>query len=686
MKASKIPRSSLYKIAEVSNHTNLGDLYWHKKEYQKAIFHFNKALELIEKEDNDEVMPTHLVNVYKGLYQAYRDSKDYKNALAALEKQVELEASIQKSQNQLEVEELNKKYQTDKQQQEIELLTSQTELAEQKSKNQRNLFMGGMSIMGLALITLFFLFKNKQKTNHRLRELEAAKSKFFANISHEFRTPLTLISGPVAHQLSKGDLTADDKTDLGLIQRNADRLLNLVNQLLDLSKIEAGQRKLMVSNGNLELFLTYLVEPFQYQAKQKGMSLKSSITVPGETWFDKDIVEKVVANLLSNAIKYSKPGGHISFNAKREVKKLTIEVTNENSDISKKELPKLFDRFYQNTTLNQGVGIGLSLIKELVHLSGGRVEAIKPNAETILFKVVLPISKSDFAKDALMDTDGPSEDYAKFREDKILGEDQEGEEYADSDLPVLLAVDDNAEICLFIKNLFKKEYQIIEAKNGEEGINKALDTIPDMIISDIMMPVKDGIHLSHVLKNDERTSHIPIILLTAKSGEENELTGLKAGADSYMVKPFREEKLRVVMERLLATRESIREKLNKQVILKPQEIELTSADAQLLTRIKMVLDDNLTDPQFNTKSFCEQVGLSRMHLHRKLKALTGLSTSEFLRTHRLKTAAKLLDNGEANISEVGYAVGFNQPAYFSTAFKQHFGCSPSEFIKTKKVL
>ena len=686
LKAYGLPESSGRGVHKVTNQINLGDLYWHKKQYQKAIVHFKEALALIEEDGNEESMRMQLLNVYRGLHVAYKDKKDFKSALTALENQMELEAIVQKSQNELEVEELNKKYQTDKQQQEIELLTSQSELAEEKSKNQRNLYMGGMSIMGLALITLFFLFRNKQKTNHRLKELEAAKSKFFANISHEFRTPLTLISGPVTHQLSKDNLTTDDKTDLGLIQRNADRLLNLVNQLLDLSKIEAGQRKLKVSNGNLELLLTYLVEPFQYQAKQKGMLLKSIIEVSGETWFDKDIVEKVVANLLSNAIKYSKPRGHISFGAKREVNKIAIEVINENSDITKKELPRLFDRFYQNTSLNQGVGIGLSLIKELVNLSRGRVEAMKPNKETILFRVVLPISKNDFAKDALMETDEPSEDYAKFREDRILGQDQEVEEYVDSDLPVLLVVDDNAEICLFIKNLFKKEYQIIEAENGEEGINKALDTIPDMIISDIMMPVKDGIHLSHVLKNDERTSHIPIILLTAKSGEENELTGLKAGADSYMVKPFREEKLRVVMERLLATRESIREKFDKQVILKPQEIELTSADAQLLTRIKQVLDNNLTDSHFNSKSFCEQVGLSRMHLHRKLKALTGRSTSEFLRTHRLKTAAKLLENGEANISEVGYAVGFNQPAYFSTAFKQHFGCSPSEFIKTKKVL
>ena len=252
LKASTIPESSKQSIHDISNRINLGDLYSHKKQYKKAIFHFKKAEEQIE---NDDTMPMQLLNVYRGLYGAYRDSKDYRNAMIALERQMELGANVQKSQNELEVEELNKKYQTDKQQQEIELLTSQSELAEQKSKNQRNLFIGSISVMGLAFITLFFLFRNKQKTNQRLRELESAKSKFFANISHEFRTPLTLISGPVAHQLSKKGLSLDDKTDLGLIQRNANRLLKLVNQILDLSKIEAGSRKLRVSRGKMDLFL-----------------------------------------------------------------------------------------------------------------------------------------------------------------------------------------------------------------------------------------------------------------------------------------------------------------------------------------------------------------------------------------------------------------------------------------------
>lgn len=681
LKASSIPEKSSDQTAIAALEANLGDLYVHKKEYDKAISHFKRAIEVLDELNDKRPLGIEYLNTYRGLYEAYRSNKEYENGLVVLEKLVELESEVQKSQNQLEVEELNKKYQTDKQQQEIELLTSQTELAKQKSKNQRNLFIGGMSVMGLALISLFFLFKNKQKTNRRLKELEAAKSKFFANISHEFRTPLTLISGPVAHQLSKDSLSTDDKTDLGLIQRNADRLLNLVNQLLDLSKIEAGHRKLMVSKGDLKLFLGYLIEPFQYQAEQKGMSLEHDVQISGETWFDKEIVEKVVANLLSNAIKYSKKGGQIRFELRQEGTKVKMELTNESSNITEKDLPKLFDRFYQNSSLNPGVGIGLSLIKELVQLCGGTLRASKPNKATVLFQVLLPVTKGAFAKEDLVATDESGENYPQFLENTILEKDPEADDFMDSDLPLLLVIDDNAEICLFIKNLFKKEYRIIEAENGEEGINKALKTIPDMIISDIMMPVKDGIHLSHVLKNDERTSHIPIILLTAKSGEENELKGLKAGADSYMVKPFREEKLRLVMERLLATRESIREKLDKQVILKPQEVELTDADSQLLNRIKQVLDQNLTDPQFNAQSFCEQVGLSRMHLHRKLKALTGRSTSEFLRLHRLKSAAKLLEHGEANIAEVGYAVGFNQPAYFSTAFKQHFGCSPSAYVK-----
>ncbi|MEM9649755.1 MAG: histidine kinase dimerization/phospho-acceptor domain-containing protein, partial [Bacteroidota bacterium] len=361
LKASAIPENSQAGIYDVSNWANLGDLYWHKKEYKKAIFHFKKAAEQIENGAKDDGMPIQLLDVYRGLYNAYKDSKDYKNALVALEKQKELEASIQESQSQLAVEELNKRYQTDKQQQEIELLTSQSALAAQKSENQRNLFIAGISVLGLAFVTLFFLFRNKQRINQRLRELESAKSKFFANISHEFRTPLTLISGPVTHQLSKPNLSAEDKTDLHLIRRNSDRLLNLVDQLLELSRIEVGHRKPMVSKGNMSLFLKYLAEPFQYQAEQKGIRFRSCIDETGEIWFDREIVEKVVGNLLSNGIKHHEGSEPIDFRAKSEDYKISISITNGNVNISKDELPKLFERFYQSNMLNPGVGIGLSL-------------------------------------------------------------------------------------------------------------------------------------------------------------------------------------------------------------------------------------------------------------------------------------------------------------------------------------
>ncbi|SHG29993.1 response regulator [Flagellimonas flava] len=680
LKASAIPENSQVGIHNVSNQTNLGDLYWHKKEYTKAIFHFKKAAEQIENGVENDAMPIQLPNIYRGLYDAYKDSKDYKNALAALEKQKELEASIQKSQNQLEVEELNKKYQTDKQQQEIQLLTSQSALAAQKSENQRNLFIAGISVLGLAFVTLFLLFQNKQKTNQRLRELESAKSKFFANISHEFRTPLTLISGPVAHQLSKPNLSAEDKTDLHLIRRNSDRLLNLVDQLLELSKIEVGHRKLMVSKGNMALFLKYLVEPFQYQAEQNGILLQSSIDETKEVWFDREIVEKTIGNLLSNAIKYHEGPGPIDFKAVLKNQEITISIVNGSNHITKEELPQLFDRFYQSNMLNPGVGIGLSLIKELVQLSKGKIKGFKPDPKTIGFEVTLPTSMAAFAKCDLIHGNEPIENRL-LPELEHLNEDLPTDDFEDPKLPVLLIVDDNTEIRLFIKSLFLKEYQIIEAENGQQAADLAFKLIPDLIISDIMMPIMDGIEFSRVLKSDERTSHIPIILLTAKSGEENELTGLKAGADAYLVKPFKEEKLRIIIQRLMSIRETLREQLNKQVILKPQEIELTDPDNLLLDRIQRVLDRSLTDATFNASSFSEQVGLSRMQLHRKLKALTGFSTSEFLRIQRLKMATKLLKEGNANISEVGYAVGFNQPAYFSTAFKQHFGCSPSEYTK-----
>lgn len=665
-----------------TNYTALGNLYSARKEYGKAVSYFNKTIEIGSGLENNKSEGLNILAAYKGLIATYTKMKDFEAAVVAYEKRTVLEDSIRRYQNHLVVEELEKKYQTEKKEQEIKLLTSQAELEKQKSKNEKSVFIAGILILMLAVIALYILFRNKQKTNDKLRQLEAAKSRFFANISHEFRTPLTLISGPVAHQLSKEQLSPDDKTDLGLIERNANRLLDLVDQLLDLSKIEAGRRKLKLSKGNLDLFLKHLVEPFSYQSARKGLTFKSDIKLLGESWFDRDLVEKIVGNLLSNALKYSDKSGNIDFRAEMINNKVCINVSNENASLTEKELPKLFDRFYQNNSVNQGFGIGLSLVKELSHLSHGEVKADKPSSGTVRFSVTLPISKKAFTDEELALANNLLEESKSEQNTEIILQ-QEEVQTNDESLPLLLIVDDNEEIRLFIRSLLKNDYRILQAENGKEGVEVAFETIPDLIISDIMMPVEDGIYLSNKLKADERTSHIPIVLLTAKSAEEDELVGLKTGADAYMIKPFKEEKLRVVIEKLIASRTAIQEKFSQQVFLKPHEIELTSIDAQLLQRIQQILDDQLTDPSFSAKVFSDQIGLSRMHLHRKLKALTGFSTTEFIRAQRLKLAAQLLKDGGVNISEIGYTVGFNQPAYFSTCFKQYFGCSPSEYVAVK---
>ncbi|WP_435622581.1 response regulator [Flagellimonas sp.] len=660
-------------------HTEIGN-------YNRAKSITDEILELLDTSQQIERLDKYYqleyrADVYEILVSIALGNENYKRAFKLNGEMQEIKDQLTASKDARNIKEVEEQYQNEKKQQEIELLTSQSQLAAQKSKNERNLLVGGLLVLGLAFGTLFFLFRNKQKTNKRLRELEAAKSKFFANISHEFRTPLTLITGPVSHLLSQKDLSADNKTDLGLIQRNANRLLKYVNQILDLSKIEAGSRKLRVSEGDITLFLNHLIEPFQYQAVQKGIKFHANINLKNEAWFDRDIVEKITTNLLSNALKYNRDDGDIAFVAQQKDGEMIIKVTNANHNLTEKELPFLFERFYQNNTIHQGFGIGLSLVQELTSLSHGTVRAFKPNLQTIAFEVILPNERNAFSKNEIVEEVDELPIFDNRNDEDVLQRITTDAELEESASPVLLVVDDNAEIRLFIKTLLKKEYQILEAENGEEGMQIALKSVPDLIISDVMMPVRDGISMSNALKNDERTSHVPIVLLTAKSGEENELTGLKTGADAYIVKPFKEDKLRVVIEKLIATRTAMQEKFGKQSMGTLKGPSLTKVDTKLMERIQQILDVELTNPEFNASYFSEQVGLSRMHLHRKLKALTGFSTSEFIRSQRLKLAATLLKEGHTNIAEIGYAVGFNQPAYFSTAFKQHFGCAPSQYIE-----
>ena len=501
--------------------------------------------------------------------------------------------------------------------------------------------------------------------------MDVFKTTLYTNISHEFRTPLTLITGPIEKQLKNPKLSETDKKELTLVQRNSKRLLNLVNQLLDLSKLETGHLNLSVSQGNLSVFLMQLVKAFKFKAEEKNITFSFKIQTIENAWFDKDVMEKIVTNLLSNAINYAPKNGKIYFDANKQQGEMIMTIVNNGNTINNENIGKLFQRYYRSNKSVDGVGIGLSLVKELTILSHGNIVAHALNKDDIQFTLTLPIERSFFntseiAEATPLNTEETNENFEL--DQKSINQHK----------PLMLIVEDDEDIRIFLNSIFSESYHVIEAINGERGIKKAVKLIPDIIISDIMMPKIDGVELCNTLKHDERTSHIPIILLTAKSGNHNEIKGLKTGADDYMVKPFNSEKLQIKVKNLIELRHQLQQRYSNTLELK--EIATTSVEQQFLNKLKGVLNENITDSTFDSASFSKKMLMSRMQLHRKLKALTGLTTTELIKNERLKLAKKLLQTSDLSISEIGYQIGFNTPSYFIKCLKDTYNCTPLEFI------
>lgn len=528
----------------------------------------------------------------------------------------------------------------------------------------------------LYLIYRYFKFRWKMNTQlqlehaeaERLQNLDEFKTKLYTNISHEFRTPLTLISGPINHLLDKKHVSKEDKKELSLVQNNADRLLYLVNQMMDLSMLDAGHLSLKVSQGNLSILISQLVASFRYQAKKKQLTLNANVIDTNQVWFDPDVVEKIISNLLSNGIKYTQEKGTIWLKTSLQNNYFLITVINTYNYLSHKNLEQLFERFYQGENSAEGVGVGLALVKELVELSHGTIVASTLDDKRIQFSVTLPVSK-----DAFLETELNVKEFISEKKLKDVATEIE------ADANVLLIVDDEPQIRQFISSIFKDEYSIIESKNGDEGIVKAINNIPDLIISDVMMPGSDGIALCNALKNDTRTSHIPIILLTAKVGSQPELEGLKSGADAYITKPFVVKNLKTRVAKLIETRKQLQEQYSKEFKI-DTNLTISEPDALFAEQLEKVLSEHITDTEFSASKFSKAMLMSRMQLHRKLKALFGITTSDFIRKQRLKLAISLLKESTSTISEIGYAVGFNSPSYFMKCFKENYGCTPSEYM------
>jgi DNA-binding response OmpR family regulator/nitrogen-specific signal transduction histidine kinase len=534
----------------------------------------------------------------------------------------------------------------------------------------------------------------------KLQEIDRVKSRFFANISHEFRTPLTLILGPLEKLLAE-NVQEPVKKQYRLMLRNGRRLLRLINQLLDLARLEAGSMSLKARQENIVQLLKGIVLSFSSLAERKQITLKfhaseESIIV----YVDRDKLEKIVSNLLSNAFKFTPEGGKISVQLTVNSDQLTanqlytdhcllITVEDTGIGIHPDKLEKIFDRFYQAddsyTREQEGSGIGLALTKELVELHHGEIYVISEIGKGSTFIVRLPLGKEHLKQEEVVE-EVFSDQFSVISEQGVDSPsiqpsiDPSIQAQATSDQqPVLLIVEDNADVRAYIRDYLDEDYQIIEAVDGNEGFEEAVRVVPDLIISDVMMPKIDGYELCRKLKTDERTSHIPVILLTARAGGESKVEGLETGADDYIIKPFDARELQVRVKNLIEQRRKLRECFRKEITLQPKAIAITSMDEQFLQKAMAAVEQNLSDAEFSTDEFARQVAMSRSQLHRKLYALTGQSTHEFIRAYRLHRAAQLLQHRAGTVSEICYDVGYNSLSHFAKAFREQFGQSPSEF-------
>ena len=659
------------------NALELAKLALQQKQPSKAISYLKEAETLNQSSGNSQVAQ----ETFDLLSRSYAQNKDFQRAFDYKERASEIKDSLQEIQSSEKIKEIEAIYQTESRDREIVLLTSQNELVEAQKKNQRNLLLGGLGLTALAGLFFFFQYRNRMKTNRKLKELDKAKSTFFANISHEFRTPLTLIKGPVEDQLESEKLSKNDRKNLLIARANTQRLESLVEQLLALSKLESGNLSLKVQPGNLSNFIAAQAEAFSFSSKEKNIALDVSLDTKYQVadWFDRDAMEKILFNLLGNAIKYTNEGERVRISSLREPVNYIFSVENTGTFLSEGQQEKIFERFYQSDRENPGTGIGLALTKELVELHKGTISVESSEGAGTRFSVEIPVNKSVFSADEIL-----SEELQKSETitEAVAEEIVEQHLTTPEDAPILLVADDNAEIRNYVSSIFESTYQIKTASNGKQAIDLALEEIPDIVISDVMMPELDGFEFTQSLKENEITSHIPVILLTAKSDDQDKLEGVHSGADSYVTKPFNAQLLKATVSNLIENRRKLQSRFAQEVLLRPKDIAISSADEQFLERLQTVMDQYLTNPDFSAEQFSKEMGVSRMQLHRKLKAITGQTTSEFLRSQRLKLALKLLSENKATISEIGYTVGFNDPSYFTKCFKQEFGTSPSDYFSS----
>lgn len=637
--ALKVAEKMKFDAALVACNKNIGYQYYLKKNYEKSKEYLQVALQIAEKTNNAE-----RTEIYYMLADIHRVSNDSNLVFEYMEKYILLSKELFSKEKEKSIVEMQTRYETEQKEQEAA----------------------------------------------RLRELEQVKSRFFSQITHEFRTPLTLILGPLEQIVNNKKSIGKEELNnrLSLVIRNGRRLCNLVNQLLDLSKLESGKMTIQRKQGEVIAYVRWLVEAFQSLAEDRQIQLHfSTSTSKLNGYFDPDKLEKILYNLLSNAFKFTPPNGKIEVTVNQQSisstqSLLQIRLQDTGKGISSEQLPHIFDRFYQadNSSIRQaeGSGIGLSLVKELLELQKGKIEVASKLEVGTTFYVELPLELSSNMPIEKLENTSLKRTFTNpiiTRRTALPSKKQISKKRKDS----ILVVEDNADMQIYIHDILSPHYKVMSAENGEVGVAKALKEMPDLIVSDVMMPLKDGFALCQELKADEKTNHIPIVLLTAKAALSSRIEGLQQGADVYLSKPFSPEELLLNISNLIQVRQKLQEKYAKIIQWTEDNKTEDSMENRFLKKLIQTIEAHLDDYQLSTEKLSEYMYMSRYQIHRKLRALTNYSTTEFIRLIRLKKAKSMLEAHSGTIAEIAYDVGFSSPGYFSKCFVKQYGVSPSKW-------
>jgi signal transduction histidine kinase/DNA-binding response OmpR family regulator len=703
-------------------YTNAGNIYFELAKYDRALNHYFDALR-IKRTIPDSVgiaydftaaaitfynlkkLKLALVYIDSGMFFAKKKNiqalvmdghenksqihlalKQYRQAHENFVRYAAMKDSLDVVRNKKAADELEAKYQNQKKEGEISSLHADNAIKSLQLEKQRTqrIYLIGISLLSFLLIAVLYnRYRIKQRSAEKLKQLDAVKSSFFANISHEFRTPLSLILSPLQRSLSEPDSNLS-RSDIDMMYRNASRLHGLINQLLDLSRIESGKMRLHLEETALRPFIAMLCSAFQSQAEQRQMEYHVTFNDENAAGVvDRDKIEKIVYNLLSNAFKFTPDGGRVDVEV-HQPSDLVIRIRDNGIGISSAHVPFIFDRFYQvdtsSTRFREGTGIGLALAKELAETHKGSLHVISVEGKGSEFVLTVPVDRDRYEADDFTQASEEKDLVGPWHHQPLNGDQEELTETENEELPIILIAEDNADMRSFIRDTLKRDYRIVEAGDGLYAWEQAQAVIPDLIISDVMMPRMDGATLCEKIKTTFTTSHIPVVMLTARAGQQSKIDGLERGADDYLVKPFDVQELKVRVQNLIFQRKKLRDLYRQEITLQPKDVVVTSLDAEFLQKALSVLEKSCSNSEFGVDEFNREIGFSRMQLHRKLKALTGQSTGEFIKRFRLEKAKQLLSVQGAQVGQVAYDCGFNNVSHFSKSFKDYAGMTPSEFM------